>query len=545
MIETGFHPLDEIRQFGFTWHGLAEGGAHSPKITIDGVTRALPFNAPTVPFAGDIDSGGDTHLLQVPDIGPVPFTPEELAAEAAEGRVWQNYALISGGNLDLFGKSLGGWVCIDPAGKRWLVRTSGFSSFMGGEVTPGESATFHFSVVPFGYLNEPAAAAVEFETVLADVGQADIPIYVPPINSLFQLGINSISSDGRRVIVYIRNRWNFQGTRRAFPIGYLLLTLSGDGPDFVPTMEVLYTRADCFPLLVTEGTVAEAKGWDFEAESDTVEKPPGSGNMVTRTWYTGLKYVAAGAGIANVNLGAGDGAQAYKGRIITVVFDEFDVIRTFYLDASSSNASSFPEFSFSSSGYLYSDGTGDLTYEMHRSTSAFTTVDWIVRKDDLEVERVTWSATQSGTEGTGGNTLTSIQRLEIRGLDPMENTVSFPSGAPFGDKPFAGPLLISSSGPIPHLFDGRWIWTLNDEIGWPEVVFGVERHSNQVVAITAVLRDLDESRFANYTTRVVATGATWDGEGEDEAFTRVSTYEPKRKLITTDASGELDAPCWI
>ncbi|BAU76125.1 hypothetical protein [Metapseudomonas furukawaii] len=553
MIESHFHPLDEIETFGFTWHGLAEGGSYNPKITINGVKRTLPFSAPSTPLGGDIDSLGDTHLLQAPGIGAVPLTEEQLAAELAEGRAWQNYALISGGSLHLFGQALGGWVCIDPAGKRWLVRTYGATSFTGGEVTPGEAATFNFRVLPFGYLDDAPSAPVEFSGTLEDIGQAAIPTYEPPVNSLFQLGINSISSDGRRVIVYIRNRWNFTGTRSAFPIGYLLLTLEGNGPTFTPVLEVLYTRADCFPKWEEEGPRSELKGWVFEAESDVIELPPGSGNMVTRTWYTGLNYVGAGEGREDVSIGSPDVVERWAGRIVTVVFDELDEIRTFTLSAESSCTGSFPEFTFTSSGYLYSDSTpSTLVWEMSRPTNSYTTVDWVIRLDGVEVERVTWSAAQSGTERRGSDvaaedhwTLTTTARLEIRGAQTLEHTVDYPGGSQFGPRAFSGPLLTSASRPDSHLYNGRWIWRLDSLTGWEDAVFSVQRHCNQVVAVGVSLRNESAQVFEAYTTRVLATGASWDGEGQNEIYTRVSTYEPKKKIIVTDASGAFDGPCWI
>ncbi|MCY1283227.1 hypothetical protein D9M70_321000 [compost metagenome] len=572
MIETHFHPLDEIQAFAHTWHGLAEGGPISPTVMVGGVRWPLPFEAPHVGFGLNIDAGADTHLLQVPDIGPVPLSPEELAAEAAQGRVWQNYALLSGGELQLFGRKLGGWVCIDPAGARWLVRPSGFNSLHGGQVVPGEVANFQLRVVPFGYLDEPAATPVELEVALADVGQAGIPGWTPAGDSLFPLGLNSISSDGRRVVVHIRNQFNFEGTRELFPVGYLLLTLSGTGPHFTLSMEVLRTRAQCFPVFVSEGTACPTKWVKFVTEDQEVEQPPGSGFTETKTKHTGVTYEepVAPTDFYNRPVGSGTHTHRYEGRVATVVFDDTDTLRTFTVDLESTCTYSLPSYSFESSGYIWSNihsyTPHDLDTKLNRTYSGSSAVNWILRLDGVEMERVTYSLEQSGNElihlyyvpGPGGGEFVEAQqtrtasfgtdqRLELRGLAPLEGSVASgePGSGMFGTYPQRQARFGPGSGEEPDLFRCRYTLTVHPSLGWPSVGLRALRHSNQIAAVEVALFDQPAGLGEVYTARLVAAGATWEGDGVPDAFRRESTYEPKQQLIATTANEELRSPCWI
>lgn len=74
--------------------------------------------------------GGSTVLLRVPGQPAVIRTPDEAAADAADGAEYRNYALLSGGQ---YGKTApiasastdttaATWVYIDPTKARWLIR---------------------------------------------------------------------------------------------------------------------------------------------------------------------------------------------------------------------------------------------------------------------------------------------------------------------------------------------------------------------------------------------------------------------------------------
>lgn len=90
---------------GHPWHGLYKGA-------IDKIST---------PAGGDIDppgarpDGGDCWLVQIPGL-PVPVTSPD---EAAEGKTWLNYALISDGIL--YGKRIDGPLFVDDDGRPWLL----------------------------------------------------------------------------------------------------------------------------------------------------------------------------------------------------------------------------------------------------------------------------------------------------------------------------------------------------------------------------------------------------------------------------------------
>lgn len=228
--------LDEVARIGHTWHGLAFGGESSPRVWSPYGTWNLPFNAP---------ADYDTHLLKVPGLPDLDMTEEQWEAEAAVGRVWQNYALLSGSTLQLFGKPLNGWVVIDEAGGRWLVRTS--PSVVNGRINKDNALTLTLSIVPFGYLGWDEYAPVTVSTTLADIGQASTGETVMPGDPEVVMRVGSISSNGRKVVIELHSWVNTGNTnispQNFMPSGFLMLELSGTGPSFTASLTVLRTRA--------------------------------------------------------------------------------------------------------------------------------------------------------------------------------------------------------------------------------------------------------------------------------------------------------------
>ncbi|MDN4149826.1 hypothetical protein QYE80_32965, partial [Pseudomonas tohonis] len=249
MIESHFHPLDEIERFGFTAHGLVNGAVTASRHLLVGSTNhplpyVWPFNTGTsVEFY-------DTHLLKVPGVPPVVLPLEEYLAERAAGRTWQHYAVLSEDRCMLFGTPLQGWVCIDPAGNRWIVRTEPQANT--GSIRADEPLTMTIQIRPFGYLDEAVVPWHSLTVTLDDLGQVGDGLPYPPSGSLLDpndmiLRLGSVASHGRSAVLEIHgtvslvNNWT---RRRIMPAGFLLLELSGNGPSFTPTLTVMRTRAE-------------------------------------------------------------------------------------------------------------------------------------------------------------------------------------------------------------------------------------------------------------------------------------------------------------
>lgn len=248
MIKELQHPLDEVRRFGFTEHGLVmtnEGMRY-----VNGQTFAVgaQLGSSLYDSADGLprEDFGNTHLLRVPGVAPLGMTAPELAAEAALGRVWQDYALLSGIVPGLFGdKLLGGWVCIDAAGGRWLIQPTGTVSPRYGRVFAGAGLVLDFTVKPYGYMGVTPAAPVALSALLADIGQADPPGITAPNGTALDMRITSISSTGRQVLIALYPAVTIANQDpRDMPYGWLMLTITGSGPTLAAALTVYRSRAE-------------------------------------------------------------------------------------------------------------------------------------------------------------------------------------------------------------------------------------------------------------------------------------------------------------
>lgn len=306
MITT--HPLNHLVHWGFTQHGLAWrtslAGGDSYYQNDAGVFPTVGFSAPT---------SADVHLLRVPGIEPLDIPAEELAAEQALGRTWQNYSLLSGGNFMLAGRELYGWIYCAPDGARWLVKTAvtenGYASF-------NASGAFNMALT-FTRFGEFGGEAQESGTnvTLADHGQPVTGLNGDPTNYVF---VGSISSDGSKVILNVFGMLSAPVTYG--PQGLLLLELSGIGPDITASLSVLKTRAQMLGI-PTPGTVTVQKRrvrWRFDISE---------GDAAYTLTPAGLETDQPGGSLAYQQTVIIDSQQVRAkqlGQVVAIVFDEFD-----------------------------------------------------------------------------------------------------------------------------------------------------------------------------------------------------------------------------
>lgn len=234
--------------WGCPWHGLVERVGSQHILTLpNGQTMEYPTSV-----AGNRRTG-DTYLIKLPGVPEVTRTPEELADDLANGRQWWNKAVLSTQNLHLYGTALNGWIYCDPVGARW--RVSGANNI----AISSNSVSLTITLKRFGEF-QGAEEAFSYSVALADLGQA-----APALNNLAsrQLQVRDIAPDGSRALLAIvatrgistETYWpDFSSDRWAPAVGWLELTISGQGASAALGLSVLHTRAE------TIGTLEEDLG---------------------------------------------------------------------------------------------------------------------------------------------------------------------------------------------------------------------------------------------------------------------------------------------
>src|SRR5690606_36964202 len=184
--------INRLIRFGCPWHGPIQNG----QLTLPN-DESMPYRQP----AGndDGDWAGDTLLQRMPWAQSISPSPEDVEA----GRQWTDYALLCGGRKQLHGQELSGWIYAAPDGTPWWIDVS---SLYSRSITSGFAATWRAR--PFGRIRKGTTWRS------------------------FEILLRPSSSPGGSI-------------NRVFPVGYWLLTLSGQpGEDLVADLSVLVTRAE-------------------------------------------------------------------------------------------------------------------------------------------------------------------------------------------------------------------------------------------------------------------------------------------------------------
>ncbi|QMV62779.1 hypothetical protein VUJ49_22685 [Pseudomonas berkeleyensis] len=347
------HPLDEPDAFGCTVHGLVASFAGVERRKVGEQLWPLPegyMDSLRVIPERHVEDFGDTHLLRVPGVPELDWEAQELQAETAAGRVWQNYALLSGMGPGLFGHPLRGWVYVDDEGKRWLIQPAEFyPSPWGGQLSQSGSASLAFTVRPFGELGAEPVEPWTVSASLVDIGQANPAgladfAGTPQGSTLLYMRVANISSAGRQLIIGLYPSVTYINDRRDLPYGFLMLSVAGTDQDIAVTLEVLRSRSQTlgqfssthtgsiapavvepsFDVTVTDLQLNGA-GAVTHAEADIVVSgyslvPPGSRPPGSLTHEL------------VVSLGSDQGEREVQGRIIALLFDDADQIVEFTAD---------------------------------------------------------------------------------------------------------------------------------------------------------------------------------------------------------------------
>lgn len=584
MIQDQFHLCDEISRFGFTAHGLAVGTHTGTQVLrVDGVDFPLPFE-----WTYQSDNTGepyDTHLLKVPGIAEVTLTPEEVAAEKAEGRTWQNYALLSEDRLQLFGQVLDGWVCIDSTGERWLVKCDPAVNRMTFNSTA--PLTLQVSVQRFGHLDEEEEVATTQAVTLANVGQSATFQAPPSANldpNMLMLAIGSISSDGRKAVLEIRGQYSvaLSSTIRAntAPAGFLLLEIAGDGPSFVITLTVLRTREQV--LGTYEERRVQPRRCQLDMTWSSVSSPRLNGADVVAT-LTGVSCTEVAGSPSQPWLGAGWVGDVRTGRIAALIFDDANNLVEFSYDAMRRCDFNYPQFNATVSGdtrgwiadssnFTDSGVTSTATASIERTSTELITGKVTIKRDGVAVSDGGFTVERTILESrtvaldrhlrrVGGQVIGALPS-QVWGSDAAFSystvfTADEGVGAvswnlsPFSSL-FAYTLglwtgLTGSTTPKPYGYGASVDYGSNPADNYAGATLRLQRLANNVFGVSVQAKaGLLPARWR--VPSLVAPQATWNNPAsQDGSASRLASYQPyTHEIFTTYQGSGINTPfVWI
>lgn len=401
--------------WGFPWHGLLISPNSGGLLRVGGVSGVeLPVGDEPFPanlgnsLSNAYGSGGmDVHLVRVPGMPELDLTEDEIAAQAALGRHWQNFTLLHvqgetsfTHDMVVHGRNLGGWVCTDPAGKRWLIKPVGNPSLLYGRATIGAPLSLDFEVLPFGYLGRAPADPVEITADLADIEQDGYGLVGDPY---VRMRPWSIASHGREVLIALfPNRSPLSATD--LPCGWLRLRLTGDGPEFGLELTVIYSRLETLGTPVEEDTSSLVKKAVAAVAEYTTSAVEGG------TLLTGLINSAVlvdGPGGFGFNVGVQQRTSRIDGRVCSLAFNDADnvVEITAELLYQQTNTGSAPTTLSASgevtSGYTDTAVVAYLSGSWEMSASYSCTFSWLtevkIKRDGVLVDHARYQDLRSHT----------------------------------------------------------------------------------------------------------------------------------------------------
>lgn len=220
------------RRLGVPYHGLLTGGVLT-------LSNGRTITWPTAGVTPAASPSGDCYILRVPGVPPVEMPPAELAAEAAAGREWRNYALLTGRGRNYGGINVGtrAWLYAAPDGTVWRIECAQLDTAALRPIAADNppqpdrwfypaSLDFNFTIRRFGMFSpeDESAETITRSCLAQSLGgahKAD-PVYLNreaytfPRDRLYigdgygvqhmPINIEDVSSTGARVIFCV-NRW--------------------------------------------------------------------------------------------------------------------------------------------------------------------------------------------------------------------------------------------------------------------------------------------------------------------------------------------------
>lgn len=557
--------------WGFPWHGVLVSARYEPRLLVGGAAGPnMALGAPPFPVALAAKIGTDlgdmvnVHLVRVPGVPAVSQTLEEVGADRALGRTWQNYALAhtasDGHAMELHGRltasgytDVAGWVCTDAAGKRWLIKPTTLPTVLDSTLP----LSFTLGVVPFGHLGQAPAAPVNLAVSLDDLGQAGDELTGDP---LLKLRFASIASHGRDVILAL-----IPSSTPAYfpqnPCGWLRLRLTGTGPAFAVTLEVLHSRgATLGSKIQTETGAMQLR---YMRTHSTYETSMDETTRVVQGTPAGIAPQAT-TGSGAFSLGTKSHEAKILGRIINVVFDDLDQVSTITADLEwlfSVSTATPTALKLTGGSYarfpqgenLTSVGV-TLTHQLSWTGTSSETNRAIIRRNGEEVDRAehvenasfAWQDIERTVDATRSGTFSPLvlnDGIDLSGPYSVDwnVTVSYSVG---------GRVQHSASAVRPDWLPTKLppAWATNqapgvalsvDTIGTlGKVGYRADRHANQMAMAAHSLTKTDNSLLRSTTHKVIAPKAIWENLATvSDEYTPVAAYNPATHEIYVDPLG--------
>lgn len=272
MITRQLHPLDQITLIGDSQHGLMELGGNWRRVGENLFPMRTGDDGYKSVYA---DMRGDTHLLRSPGVAPITLTPEQLAAEAGLGNVWQDYTLLAGRGLCAHGNIVGAPIYIDTAGTPWLV--AGAKAL--ANVTHGAPFSASLTIKPYGRIGEEPVPGRTVTVSLPAAGlglPSTLPSHLTGVTT-FIPELQSISSTGAEVIYALIPRRGLYPWQYTYgkPAAFWRLAMSGIGEDVTAQLSVLRTLEQSVGsrFETTDGTQTVVPVFEFEATHEIEGSP--------------------------------------------------------------------------------------------------------------------------------------------------------------------------------------------------------------------------------------------------------------------------------
>lgn len=210
-----------VPPWGCPWHGQVKSGrVYLPNGTnrVYRQPEATSYIGPGGVTVRPQDTYGITHR-HAAGLPSIVRDAEEQVADAAAGRQWRNEAILSGGRPQVHAKLLSGWIYIDPAGARWLVRIAELQN------EPAVSFTSPFAVtvelIRFGVLGgAPESYSYNVSLPFGDTDGI----------SSGSLLVDAISPTGNAAVVMAFRRFS-AGRAPRLPVNFTELTITGLGAE--------------------------------------------------------------------------------------------------------------------------------------------------------------------------------------------------------------------------------------------------------------------------------------------------------------------------
>ena len=211
-------------RWGYPWHGLCRGGS---VVLPDASTRSVAQ-----------PSGGDVLALRVPGTAAIDLTPAEIVAEAAQGREWYDYTVMSGAAHSFYETPIGSnsWIWAKSATEKWRVVLS--VATIGTVAGPSTTVTINATLTEACKFTTTGAAPVTHSLSMAVTPSGTWSCGEDVLPVLNQLAIIDVSSDGSKVILaaQVSDYSTFNHKKRVR--GFLLLEMTST------TTATLTTLAD-------------------------------------------------------------------------------------------------------------------------------------------------------------------------------------------------------------------------------------------------------------------------------------------------------------